>query len=299
MGNIADALKKAGVGLPDQPVENDHPIDDVTDIREVEQAELFSAETDIDETTAEFVQRTPLNAWDERIELVANKSSQIAEVFRGLRSRILFPQNGKPRPRTIMVASSAPEEGKSFVSVNLAVAIARGLDQYSLLVDCDLRRPSLARLLGLQAAANQGLAEFLEGKNELSELICKTSVEKLSVLTAGSVPVNPAELLTSGKMSRLVNELSGRYSDRFIIFDSPPFQVASESIVLTKKVDGVVLVVGYGKSDRVRIKEMVDTIGQDKIIGVVFNGMKESYIKKKMFDYYGGYGKYYAAQDNQ
>lgn len=299
MGNIADALKKAGVGLPDQPMDNDSPLEDVTIERETEKAELRPAKTDIAQRPAKYVQNTPLNSWDARIELVADKSSHIAEVFRVLRSRILFPQDGKPRPRTIMVASSAPEEGKSFVSVNLAVAIARGLDQYSLLVDCDLRRPSLARLLGLQAASNRGLTEYLEGKSELSDLICRTSVDKLSVLTAGSVPVNPAELLTSGKMGRLVNELSGRYSDRFIIFDSPPFQVASESIVLTKKVDGVVLVVGYGKSDRVRIKEMVETIGHEKIIGVVFNGMKESYIKKKMFDYYGGYGKYYAAPDNQ
>jgi exopolysaccharide/PEP-CTERM locus tyrosine autokinase len=298
MGNIADALKKAGVGLTDQPVEKDRFVENDIDAKELAPVELFPEAEEVP-IAEEFEQKTPLKAWDERIDLVADKSSHIAEVFRVLRSRILFPQDGKPRPKTIMVASSAPEEGKSFVSVNLAVAIARGLDQYSLLVDCDLRRPSLARLLGLQAASNRGLTEYLEGKRELSDLICKTSVEKLSVLTAGSVPLNPAELLTSGKMSRLVNELSGRYSDRFIIFDSPPFQVASESIVLTKKVDGVVLVVGYGKSDRTRIKEMVETIGKDKIVGVVFNGMKESYIKKKMFDYYGGYGKYYANPDNQ
>ena len=192
-----------------------------------------------------------------------------------------------------MVASSAPEEGKSFVSVNLAVAIAKGLDQHSLLVDCDLRRPSLAGLLGLDKGNNRGLAEYLQEKNDLSELICRTSVGKLSVLPSGSVPQNPAELLTSARMSRLVNELSGRYSDRLIIFDSPPFQVASESLVLAKKVDGVVLVVRYGKSDRTKIKTMVETIGKERIIGIVFNGQKESFIKKKMFDPYGSYGKYY------
>jgi Mrp family chromosome partitioning ATPase len=90
-------------------------------------------------------------------------------------------------------------------------------------------------------------------------------------------------------MSRLVAELSGRYNDRFIIFDSPPYQIASESNVLAKEVDGVVLVVGYGKSDRSRVKNMVEQIGRDKIIGVVFNGMRRSYMQKKLYASYGGY----------
>jgi exopolysaccharide/PEP-CTERM locus tyrosine autokinase len=214
-----------------------------------------------------------------------------------LRSRILFPQDGKIRPRTIMVTSSAPQEGKSFVSVNLAVAMARGLDQHSLLVDCDLRYPSLAGLLGLGGVCKRGLTEYLQEECDLPELISKTVVEKLSLLPCGSIPANPAELLVSSRMINLVEELSGRYSDRFIIFDSPPFQVASEAVVLSQKVDGVVLVVGSGKSDRRKIKEMIDNIGQDKIIGVVFNGYKESSLKKRMFDPYGGYGKYYGSEE--
>lgn len=299
MGNIADALKKAGVDLTDQP-ENGNEQREAPVTQAARQEER--ADNSVAGAVSGSVRRDPgqvettFGPWNERIQLVLNSTNPASEAFRVLRSKILFPKDGKARPRTIMVASSAPEEGKSFVSVNLAVAIAKGLDQYALLVDCDLRRPSLAKLMGIAAENSPGLTEYLKDEAELSGLIGRTIIDKLTLLPSGAVPQNPAELLTSVRMSRLVNELSGRYSDRFIIFDSPPFQVASESLVLAKNVDGVVLVVGYGKSDRAKIKAMVDTIGQDKILGIVFNGQKEGYLKKKMFDPYGSYGKYYSAK---
>lgn len=293
MGNIADALEKAGVGLVDHDVSGG---DEIYDVDIEKKALEETPEENGPDPSSNHQPASTTNSfdnWDERIDLVANRSSQASEAFRVLRSRIMFPQNGIARPRTIMVASSAPEEGKSFVSVNLAVAIARGLDQYSLLVDCDLRRPSLARLLGMETTGKLGLAEYLREEYDLPALIHKTAVDKLSLLASGAVPANPAELLSSGRMGRLVNELSGRYSDRFIIFDSPPIQVASEAIVLTKKVDGVIIVVGSGKSDRTKVKNMVHSIGTEKVLGVVFNGHMRNYIKNKMFDPYGGYGHYY------
>ncbi len=299
MGNIADALQKVGIKLTDRPADGGVATDDsvVDSVGTESREETSNQNTPAPSTYPQSTNRTVTSEpWNERINIVVNSTDQAAEAFRVIRSKILFPEDGKARPRTIMVASSAPEEGKSFVSVNLAVAIAKGLDQHSLLVDCDLRRPSLAGLLGLVPEHNWGLTEYLQDERQLNELICKTSVDKLSLLPSGSVPQNPAELLTSVKMTRLVNELSGRYSDRLIIFDSPPFQVASESLVLAKKVDGVVLVVRYGKSDRTKIKTMADAIGPEKIIGVVFNGQKDSYIKKKVFDPYGSYGHYYGGK---
>jgi protein-tyrosine kinase len=235
-------------------------------------------------------------AWDERFLAVANLSWQAAESFRILRSRILHPHEGQKKVRTIMVTSSAPSEGKSFVSANLGVSIAQGLDQHALLVDCDLRKPTLARLFGLTSESQRGLADYLaETKCELAGLLQKTSVPKLSILPSGTPPVNPAELLASARMSRLVEELSGRYADRFIIFDSPPFQIASESSVLSQAVDGIVLVIGYGKSDRNLVRNMVDSIGREKIIGVVFNGMKSNFLQQKILDAYGYAGAYYGA----
>ena len=278
MGKISDVLEKSGVELTGRKV---------SDMAEKPAADKFI------EKTPRQHRPSSSGAWDERLLKVTHSSTEATESFRILRSRILYPQDGRKRPQSIMVTSSAPQEGKSFVSANLAVTTARGLDQYSLLVDCDLRRPTQASLFGLATADRLGLADYLKADCELSELILKTSIEKLSLLPSGNCPVNPAELLSSARMSRLVTELSERYDDRLIIFDTPPYQVASESNVLAKEVDGVVLVVGYGKSDRSQIKIMVDLIGREKIIGVVFNGMRNSYIQKKVFSSYGGYGKYY------
>lgn len=282
MGNISDVLEKSGVELASKKHETvvEEPAVEPDD-QEVPLKEILSSS----------------GAWDERLLKVTHSSTDAAESFRILRSRILHPQDGRERPQTIMVTSSSPQEGKSFISSNLAVTMARGLDQYSLLVDCDLRRPSLAGLFGLSAICQRGLSDYLKENADLTELIHKTSVEKLSLLASGNPPVNPAELLSSVRMAKLVSELSSRYSDRFIIFDSPPYQVASESNVLAKEVDGVVLVVGYGKSDRAQIKEMTDLIGVEKIIGVVFNGMKSGYIQKKMFSSYDKYGGYYGADE--
>lgn len=295
MGNIADAMEKAGVDLLGKPDEKETQR---TESTEQQSSDNIEKEKKPPQTSPPPVNRYVGGSWDERIDLVANQSSLAAESFKMLRSRILYPQDGRERPKTIMVCSSGPSEGKSFVSVNLAVAMARGVDQHSLLVDCDLRYPSLCGLLGLNDVCRSGLTEYLSDECALEETIYKTSTNKLSLLASGRVPMNPAELLASGKMSRLIEELSGRYSDRFIVFDSPPFQVASETVVLSQHVDGVVLVIGYGKSDRSRIINMVEVLGREKIIGIVFNGLRDNFLQKKMMDPYGHYGQYYG-HDNR
>jgi len=242
--------------------------------------------------------KVPQQQWDERFQRVNNISWQASESFRMLRSKILYPDDGGDRFRTIMVTSSAPMEGKSFVSANIGVAIAQGVDQHALLVDCDLRRPSLAKLFGISISGNRGLADYLmDDKCQLQDLLLKTAIDKLSVLPSGMPPDNPAELLASSKMNSLVDELSSRYNDRLIIFDTPPFQVASESVVLSKHVDGVVLVVGYGKSSRSRVREVVESIGSERIVGVVFNGMRDNFLQRQILDSYSYYGSYYGYAD--
>jgi protein-tyrosine kinase len=299
MGKISDVLEKSGVELGDKGTER--KVQQQVKKNVILEPSPQQVEDIIIENPPRKVVRphtlSSAGAWDERLTNVMHSSTGVAESIRILRSRILHPQDGRERPQTIMITSSAPQEGKSFVSANLAVTMARGLDQYSLLVDCDLRRPSQAKLFGLSSVCKRGLSDYLKEDCDLSEFIYKTSVEKLSILASGAPPVNPAELLSSERMARLVDELSGRYSDRFIIFDSPPYHIASEAGVLAKEVDGVVLVVGYGKSDRSQVKSMVELIGAEKIIGVVFNGMKSSYIQKKVFASYDSYGGYYGADE--
>lgn len=242
--------------------------------------------------------RTPANipemsgVWDERLEKVVSLSNKTAESFRVLRSKILLPQDGRPAPRTIMVTSALPREGKTFVSANLGIALAQGMDQHALVVDCDLRVPALAKLFGV--FPERGLVDYLQNTTELPDLLQKTSMDKLSILPCGMPPANPAELLGSARMHNLVDELAGRYPDRFVIFDTPPLEVASESKVLSQAVDGVVLVVRQGVASKDLIEKFIADIGKDKIIGVIFNGQKTNFITTRLVDkshYY--YGKYY------
>ncbi len=163
-----------------------------------------------------------------------------AENFKTLRARVLFAEDRK-RPRTIMVTSAFPSEGKTFVSANLAVSIALGIDEYVLLVDCDLRRPSLHEMFGY--TSTEGLHEYLTGKKELPDLIIRTQIGKLSLLPGGDTPPNPAELLSSTRMEAFLEEVKGRYEDRFIVIDSTPSQVTAETSVLARYVDGIILIV--------------------------------------------------------
>ena len=228
-------------------------------------------------------QQNKETVWDERLSRVINMSDEIAESFRVLRSKILHPTSGSKKIiRSIMISSAMPAEGKSFVSANLGVALGQGVDQHSLIVDCDLRKPALAELLGVKN--DHGLVDYLRDNVSLSQLIQSTSIKKLSVLPAGQPPHNPSELLGSLRMHDLVSELTERYPDRFVIFDTPPFQVASESIVLSQVVDGVVLVVRHGVSALPMIEKAIADIGRHKIIGVIFNGHESNFITNKLLD---------------
>ncbi|MGB3223034.1 MAG: hypothetical protein WBB23_09555, partial [Desulforhopalus sp.] len=173
----------------------------------------------------------------------------------------------------------------------LGIALAQGVDQHALLVDCDLRAPALAKLFGI--SSKNGLADYLQGNDDLASLLRRTSSMKLSVLASGLPPVNPADLLGSARMLNLVEELSDRYPDRYVIFDTPPLEVASESKVLSQAVDGVVLVVRQGTSSRALVEKFIADIGKDKIIGVIFNGYKTNFISTRLVDkshyYYGNY----------
>jgi len=228
--------------------------------------------------------------WDERLAVTTDPKSPIAETFNRLRSKILHPLTNTPSPRTILLTSVSPKEGKGFVCANLGFALARGMSHHALLVDCDLRKPSLAGLFG--QIDEHGLSDYLQNKAELPDLIRKTGMPRLSFIAGGSTPINPAELLDSQKMSVLIKELASRYSDRFILFDTPPSIVASETMVLSKYVDGVIIVVRWGGSDRLEIKRLVDAIGRDKIIGIVFNAYETNKIER-FLTYKKNYGNYY------
>jgi len=285
VGKVFNALKKArqeaNVSREDEPV---IPVQEAAQNDSAEQATVEKpAARQMPQPQKKVSRVLEQGSWDERLIKATGISSSVAESFRTLRTKILHPESGNPI-RKVLVTSAVPGEGKSFVCANMAVSFAQGVDHHALMVNCDLRKPALEKMFGL--SNEQGLVNYLRDNTDLGSLITEVGVNKLSLLPAGPPPVNPAELLGSDMMEQLVDELAGRYDDRVVFFDSPPMQVASETAVLAKNVDGIILVVRWGASRREYVQSLVEQIGKANIIGVVFNAYKSTIVDNKVFGSY-------------
>jgi protein-tyrosine kinase len=220
-----------------------------------------------------------------------NSRSLIAEEYRAIKRPLLknaFKQDRESDKflNLIMVTSSIPGEGKSFTSVNLAMSIAMEMDHTVLLVEGDVAKPVLAKYLGL-SGRQRGLVDYLaDEKLTLDELLVRTNVPKLSILSAGRAHPQATELLSSQHMRRLTQELAQRYPDRIVIFDSPPLLLSSEAVVLSTLVGQIVMVVESGKTPQRIVKDALSLLGHDKIVGIVLNKSLGS--SSKGF----GYGSY-------
>ena len=214
------------------------------------------------------------------------------DLFKTLRGKILFPVSGKP-PKSLMVTSAVPGEGKTFIASNLAVNLAQNIAEYVLLLDCDLRRPRMHKMLGFNQV--KGLSDHLSNGTGLSDLLLKTVVDKLTLLPAGTPPLNPSEILSSAKMANLIDEVKTRYDDRYLIIDSPPPLLAPETSAIAKRVDGIIVVIKYGETSLKIVEQMIESLGKEKIIGAVLNRI-DSYTS----GYYGytKYRKYYQTQQS-
>lgn len=215
-------------------------------------------------------------------------SSMVTEQFRRLRTYIFKPGAENP-PRTILVTSTLAGEGKSFVAINLAITIATELNSNALLVDCDLRNPSMSRWFGLDGG--KGLADYLTGNADLQDLFIKTSVDKLSILGGGTPAGNPVELIGSMKMKNLVGELKSRYEDRYIILDSSPLLATTEPNVLNDMVDGILLIIKSGATPRESVQEALKGLDRKKILGVVLNSLE--FKTQALIERYFGAKQYY------
>lgn len=216
--------------------------------------------------------------------------SSAAEAYRVLRTSVLLSAAGRP-PKTILVTSGQPGEGKTTTVVNTAISLAQ-MGASVLIIDCDLRRPTTHKVLGVDHA--QGLSTYLSHEVPLDELIQKLPIANLSLLPCGPVPPNPAELLLSEKMKAMLRELAGQYDH--ILIDSPPLINVTDPVILSTMVDGVILVVHGGKSTRYvlqRARQELLTVGA-KIFGVVLNNVdlrRDGYDDYYYDRYYSGYAK--------
>ena len=233
----------------------------------------------------------PLNNGDIGLAVTKMPSSPIAESFRTLRTSILLSTAPRP-PQTILVTSSQPSEGKTSTSLNLAQSLAqRGAKV--LIIDSDLRKPGIAKSLGLQAA--KGLSGVITGAHSVDEaLVFVEPPVNLWVLTSGPHPPNPAELLSSPAMEDLLKDLKSRFD--YLVLDSPPLLAVTDATVLSAMVDGVVLVVESGATPRnavLRAFRMLHDAG-GRVLGTVINKLD-----LRHDGYYGySYHRYYGAYHN-
>jgi capsular exopolysaccharide synthesis family protein len=209
--------------------------------------------------------------------------SPTSESYRSLRTNILFSQVDEPL-RTIVVTSPGPSEGKSTVVANLAVVMAQAGNK-TVVVDSDLRRPTVSALLGASGAV--GLTDVLSGKIGLEEVITPTRVDGLYVIGSGTLPPNPSEMLGSRKMRQVIAELPKGFE--FVLFDSPPVLPVSDAAALGARVDGVLLVVrcdvtaGAGLSRALSAMKAVHA----KVIGIVLNDLDiRNRFGGRSYDYY-------------
>lgn len=231
----------------------------------------------------------------ERGYLINNgERKNIKDEFRQIKRKLLTNAFGAAakmlsNPNLIMVSSAKPNEGKTFVSINLALSIALEQDKTVLLIDADVLRPSLNRELGVEES--DGLIEYLlDSEKQVSDIIYDTNIEKLKLIPAGKPHHLSNELLASEKMAKLAHELANRYPDRVVIFDCPPLIGVTETLVLANLVGQALVVVEESKTTIESIKVATESLSEDLAIGIVLNKAIKSH--EDLYGYYGyGYGE--------
>ncbi|MBN7797454.1 XrtA-associated tyrosine autokinase [Parahaliea mediterranea] len=221
--------------------------------------------------------------------------SAIAEEYRTIKRPILKNIDGHvttkiPFANLVMVTSALQGDGKTFSSINLALSIAMEMDKTVLFVDADIAKATAGKLLGVPPKS-QGLIDILENKGVTpGDVLLRTNMEKLSILPAGNVHEHANELLASSGMRALMVELSERYSDRVIVFDSPPLLLTTEAGVLASFMGQIVFVVRADHTPQQAVVEALEHIGPDKMVGTVLNRARRRRVSPFGYGYSYGYG---------
>lgn len=225
------------------------------------------------------VSRTLNIDWDkvrqQNMITLDDKRTAISENFRRIKRHILAnlaSPNAGPGSNLVMITSALPGEGKTFCSINLAISIAMEMDRTVLLVDADVAKPSITSALGIKAEAEMGLMDVLSDHGiDLASVLFKTDMPSLSILPAGTRHARATEVLASERMRILLQEMAQRYSDRVIIFDSPPLLVASEASVLANRMGQILVVAEAGNTQEAALKKALGRIESRNVLGVLLN----------------------------
>lgn len=237
------------------------------------------------------------------VELVAQHlpKSQMSEAFRALRTALLLSQAGHP-PQVILVTSALPREGKTTAAANLAVTLAQ-LGDRTLLIDADLRKPGVGRLLNLNGSKYAGLSSYLAGVSSLDLVTVQhPAIPNLSAIPTGPLPPNPADLLSSHRFADAIAELRTKF--KFIVIDTPPVMAATDAVILSVKADGVLMVVRSGETPKeafTRTRDLLMSV-KCRLLGVVLNAVDSSapdyYYSYRYYPYSYGYGPQDSASDS-
>ena len=194
--------------------------------------------------------------------------SPVAEYYRVLKTQILQLTREKGF-NTLLVTSTGGNEGKSLTAANLAISLAKELQHTVLLIDADLKRPSLHRLFDINPPGS--LSDALNGNNRLAGRLVNPGINKLTMLLNNQIFPNSAEIMGSPGMRRLIEEVKHRYADRYIIFDAPPVLGAADSLILSRYVDGVILVAAHGETQAEDLYKAMDLLKDTNVLGTVLN----------------------------
>lgn len=299
---LGTAAEAAVTSEPDPAGESHASLSDISGARD---GSIAAASKEHSERTLRYEEIDLVRLKEAGMVTPEGTRSQIFEEFRLIKRPLLKNALGQgPTPiqrgNLIMVTSCMPGEGKSFCSVNLAMSIAMEMDHTVLLVDADVAKPSIPRMLSIDGGL--GLMDvLLEDHLPVSQALIRTNIDKLKLLTAGRHHPNATELLASGAMRELLDEMSSRYSDRIIIFDSPPLLATTESRVLASQMGQVVVVVEAGKTTQQNLREGLNHIESLENVSLLLNKTRF----RGGSGYYGygyggyGYGYGYGAETSQ
>lgn len=230
---------------------------------------------------------------DFQTEVSNRKNFQVAEAFKLIRTNLLFTlSKGK---NSLLVTSPEPGVGKSVVASNLAQSLAQTQAKV-LLIDADMRQSMQHRIF--ECPNSDGLSRLLSDQGEAEEMIQPQSqLPNLHLLTAGPLPPNPVELLTSERMRELLGLFSKQYD--YVVIDTPPVGLLSDALVLVPQVSGAVLVTKYHKTTYDMLKQSAEAIynAQGTVLGVILNQVEENHKEFGQKGYYSKYGKYYSGYD--
>ncbi|AJF06487.1 XrtA-associated tyrosine autokinase [Geoalkalibacter subterraneus] len=277
MSRIEKALEKAAKQRESSDQKKDHKVREIPTLRKEAPGKDFSA---FDAVPHPQIQNPYLVTANDR-------HSPISEQYRKLKSLLVKTAKGQDGRNSLLITSTVGGEGKTITALNLGIALAQEYDHTVLLIEADLRRPSIMSYLGLEGGV--GLTDCVLDGIDVGSALVKTGIGKLVVLSAGRPVEDPVEVFSSSRMAAILEEVKKRYSDRFVIVDSTPLLPFAEGYILANLVDYVMFVARQDYTPFDKLKEALASLKSNNLLGVVCNDVDSTLVGNGYYGYYGYY----------